>query len=281
MIEENSAQSRKGADISEMNGSVDFGALKSAGVTFVIIRCGYGSDIASQDDTRFAENVRKADAAGMPWGVYLFSYAENADMAKSEAQHVIRLLDGRVPAFGVWYDVEDTELGADVDFITICETFCTAIEAQGLYVGIYSMLNWMNTKLDSPRLDRWDKWVAQVNSQCDYKKPYGMWQYCQSEQIAGKDFDMDYAYKDYPALTGTWTKADIEQIATEALARMNPTYNSLEDVPSYWRDDIRELVAQGIISGTGGKLGLTRSETKAAVIVKRALAKVASKTPEE
>ena len=97
----------RGVDISVHNGNVDFNALKAAGIQFVLIRCGYGSDFTYQDDERFAENVRKADAAGIPWGAYLYSYALDRDMAKSEAQHVLRLLGGKKPAYGVWYDVED------------------------------------------------------------------------------------------------------------------------------------------------------------------------------
>ncbi|RKJ41918.1 amidase [Acutalibacter sp. 1XD8-33] len=51
---------------------------------------------------------------------------------------------------------------------------------------------------------------------------------------------------------------------------INPTYNTLEEVPSYWRADIKELVDKGVIAGTGGgKLGLTKSDCKAAVIAKR------------
>lgn len=49
-----------------------------------------------------------------------------------------------------------------------------------------------------------------------------------------------------------------------------PTYNTVDEVPAYWREDIRQLVEQGIISGVGGgKLGLTHSDCKAAVIAKR------------
>jgi len=51
---------------------------------------------------------------------------------------------------------------------------------------------------------------------------------------------------------------------------VNPTYNTLAEVPSYWRKDIQELVENGVITGTGGgKLGLTHSDCKAAVIAKR------------
>ena len=118
----------KGVDVSEMNGSVDFQALKAAGIQFVLIRCGYGSDYPFQDDACFAENVRKADTAGMPWGAYLYSYAKNADMAKSEAAHTLRVLNGRKPAYGVWYDVEDSQQ-AGCDLAVICDTYCRAMEA--------------------------------------------------------------------------------------------------------------------------------------------------------
>lgn len=264
---------RKGVDISEMNGAVDFQALKRAGVEFVLIRCGYGNDTTQQDDKRFAENVRKAETAGIPWGAYLYSYAVNTDMAESEAWHMLRLLAGRKPAYGVWYDLEDkSQAGADL--VSIADTFCKAMEKAGLYVGIYAFVAWMNSKLNSSRLDRYDKWVAQVYDKCEYKKPYGIWQYSHSGVIGGKTFDMNYAYKDYPALTGKkeepeLTKAEIQQIAREEYARLNPTYNTIDQIPSYWRADIKELVEKGAISGVGGgKLGLTHSECKAAVIAK-------------
>ncbi len=80
------------------------------------------------------------------------------------------------------------------------------------------------------------------------------------------------------------TKAEIEKIADAVaskgianlerrLAAQNPTYNTLADVPDYWREDIRQLMELGVIQGSGDKLGLTRSEAKAAVIVKRAMEK--------
>lgn len=197
----------KGVDISEMNGSVDFGALQRAGVRFVLIRCGYGSDFSHQDDARFHENVAKAGQAGMPWGAYLYSYALNASMAKSEAAHTLRLLEGRRPAYGVWYDVEDpSQSGADLP--AVCQAYCQAIEGQGLYVGVYSMLGWWEGKLNDPRLDAYDKWVAQWAGACGYQKPYGMWQFTDRWEIGGRVFDGNWAYKDYPALTAGKKEGD-------------------------------------------------------------------------
>ena len=50
---------KKGVDISSNNGSVDIAKIKKAGYDFVIIRCGFGEDIKSQDDNRWEENVKK------------------------------------------------------------------------------------------------------------------------------------------------------------------------------------------------------------------------------
>ncbi len=62
------------------------------------------------------------------------------------------------------------------------------------------------------------------------------------------------------------TAAEVKEI----IRKENPTYNTIDEVPSYWRDDIKELVDKGIIAGTGGgKLGLTKSDCKAAVLAKR------------
>lgn len=187
----------KGVDISEFNGDVNFSTLKQSGISFVIIRCGYGSDYTNQDDEYFETNVQKAEAAGMPWGTYLYSYAKNADMAKSEAEHVLRLLKGRIPKYGVWYDLEDSQI-ASSNLTETSRAFCDRLESEGLYVGLYASLSWMENKLNN--LSDYDKWVAQWNDECTYDGAYGIWQYTNSLVIGGITFDGNYSYKDYPSI---------------------------------------------------------------------------------
>ena len=51
---------------------------------------------------------------------------------------------------------------------------------------------------------------------------------------------------------------------------MAGSYNTVADVPGYWRADIEKLMDRGVIAGVGnGKLGLTRSEAKSAVVALR------------
>ncbi len=250
---------RKGVDLSEMNGDVDFQALKKAGVEFVILRCGYGSDYPHQDDKRFSENVRKAETAGIPWGAYLYSYARTTAMAQSEAQHTLRVLNGQKPLYGVWYDVEDSSQ-AGSDLISICETYCQMLEQSGLYCGIYSMLSWLQGKLNSSRLDRFDKWVAQWNSTCSYQKSYGLWQYTDRLLIAGKAFDGNYAYKDYPGIIGGMHSEKKEDQSMTEQQIQSLVKQSIEDyftqlgkkpIPTWAINQVEEVKVLGLMQGDG------------------------------
>ena len=212
----------KGVDISVHNGDVNFSELKKAGIEFVIIRCGYGQDRTKQDDKEFKRNVEKCVMNGMPYGVYLYSYANSVEKAKSEAAHVLRLIDGTKPAYGVWYDVEDPIHSHDKKLLTDCVVaFCEIIEKAGYYCGVYSSLSWFNTRFDS-RIDKYDKWVAQWSKECTYQKPFGMWQFTDKLKIGGRTFDGNYAYKDYPKIIGInitseTTKKSVDEIAVEVL----------------------------------------------------------------
>lgn len=262
----------KGVDISEMNGEVNFSALKTSGVNFVIIRLGYGSDYSNQDDKRFEENVKKAEVAGIPWGAYLYSYATNTTMAKSEAKHSLRLLNGRKPAYGMWYDVEDPQI-ANADLVSICEAYCEAMEAEGVYCGIYSMLAWMNNKLSNSRLDKYDKWVAQWANQCSYKKAYGMWQYTDKWVIGGKLFDGDIAYKDYPLITPPDTLEDDEDLTYDQWKDYMEKYESETaalPVSNWATQAVNFVKSKGIMNGDmDGKFRaqspITREEVAAVV----------------
>ena len=58
----------KGVDISELNGGANFDAMKKAGVEFVIIRNGLGSDYPGQQDKKLGANVTDCGMGKMPFG---------------------------------------------------------------------------------------------------------------------------------------------------------------------------------------------------------------------
>ena len=41
-----------------------------------------------QDDKQWSRNVSECERLGIPFGVYLYSYAKDTQSAQSEAQHV-------------------------------------------------------------------------------------------------------------------------------------------------------------------------------------------------
>ena len=126
-----------GTDVSQHNGKgVDYPAWKNAGKTFTMIRMSYGNDHL---DPQFWNNVNAAEAAGVPFGVYHYSYAFNTKEATIEANYVKSVLaqmKGKYKYFvlPVAYDLEDQLILDNSNKKTIIQhaiTFCDAIRASG------------------------------------------------------------------------------------------------------------------------------------------------------
>lgn len=186
-----------GIDISKHNGIINWATVKD-NVDFVILRVGYGDNLASQDDTMWHTNVAACEKYGIPYGVYIYSYATSTAQAQSEADHVLRLIKGHKLSYQVFYDMEDAStvwtsatLKADM-----AQTFCTAINRAGYDVGIYANTNWFNNYLTDARFNNWHKWVAQYNATCTYGGTYMMWQYSSDGSVPGINtrVDMNYMY---------------------------------------------------------------------------------------
>ena len=204
---------RKGIDVSSHNGLVNFEAVKAAGIDFIILRAGYGSDDPGQDDAQFERGVTECDRLGIPWGTYLYSYAMSLDEADSEAEHLLRLLEGKKPLYPVYLDMEDADGykakrgGISRELATdICVRVGDRMEAAGYYYGVYASKDWLLNKLDRDRLARFDIWLAQWNDEPTYDGQYGMWQHTSDGSVPGingrVDLNVTTGYRDYPAHIG-------------------------------------------------------------------------------
>ena len=211
-----------GIDVSEHQGKINWEKVKADGIDFAIIRCGYGTNSTSQDDDWFLYNATECERLGIPYGVYLYSYATNVARAQSEAEHVLRLLDGRTLSYPVYFDMEDAStIGCDL--AGIAKKFCGIIEAAGYPVGVYANLNWWNNYLTDPCFSRWHRWVAQYNSSCQYTGTYAMWQYTSSGSVNGISGRVDMNY-----LIGS--PADHGTVAKDQLRTNKTTYESGEAI---------------------------------------------------
>lgn len=190
---------KKGIDVSEFQGKIDWNKVKSDGIKFAIIRCGYGMDHTSQDDVEFERNIKECERLNIPFGIYLMSYANTVEKARSEAQHILRLSKGHNPSLGLWYDVEDNATSGSVGkeaLTNIINTFCGTIKNAGYKVGVYASLNWLENKLEKQIKENYPIWVAQYNNKCQYDGKYVLWQYTSSGEVNGisVNVDMNYLY---------------------------------------------------------------------------------------
>lgn len=226
--------SKFGIDVSKYQGNIDWGKVKASGIDFVILRVGIGDNIVTQDDVKFKYNADACTRLGIPFGVYIYSYATDVNHALSEARHVLRLIKDYKIDYPVYYDLEDagtTQKCSKMVIGDMAEVFCTEIQKEGYYPAIYANKYWFTSVLTDKRFDKWDKWVAQYSSKCTYVGSYQMWQKASNGHINGivGNVDINECYVDYPSL----------------INKLKPT-NPTPNVPPHKTD---EEIAQEVIDG--------------------------------
>ncbi len=194
----------KGIDLSYHNKTVDFAAIKAAGIDYVILRAGGRSG----KDTMFETNYAAARAAGLEIGCYFYSYARTTDEALAEVERLKEYIAGKQFEYPVYFDIEDeSQKGIDQALLMdICFAFCNNLIEAGYFPGVYCNLHWAENILHTEKLvTLYDVWIARYNNSLPedyYDSDYGMWQYTETGKIDGLEeaVDLNYCYKDYPTL---------------------------------------------------------------------------------
>ena len=189
-------------DVSEHQGKINWAALRD-NIDGAIIRCGYGDDESGQDDLYWNYNVKECERLGIPYGVYLYSYADSQAHANSEVAHVKRLLKGHKPSYPVYIDLEEGGCGHYAR--KAADIFCAAVKDAGYVAGVYSYQSYYNEYLSG--YTSYTLWIAAygVNDGKPHTKPqigvsFDAWQYTSNGRVSGYDgrLDVSYFYK-------TWT----------------------------------------------------------------------------
>lgn len=211
----------KGIDISEHQGKIDFSKVKSCGIQFVIIRCGYGR---TSEDMRFIEYVNASRQAGIPiHGVYHFIYAVNDSEALQNAENAIRLVKkaGLPSDTRIWCDVEyDTISNAKKRGVNLgneqinrfTKIFCDTIVKAGYKTGIYLNNDYRRTKYYASTLDERDLWLADYTGDPDVPCLYQ--QYSESGSVSGISgrVDMNYYFGISEAVKKKSTKEVVQEV---------------------------------------------------------------------
>ncbi len=207
---------KRGMDVSYWQGLINWERVKADDIDFAILRCGYVKTLGRpQVDQQWKRNAQECERLGIPYGVYIYSYAKTVEAAKAEADHVINTLKGFSPTYPVYFDLEEKSLESTSNRILLANmasAFCDKIAAAGYTPGIYANTNWWNNYLTDPVFDQWERWVAQYNSKCSYTRgSYRLWQCSASGKVDGivgnvdLDLEFDGAFASNP-VRKTWVK---------------------------------------------------------------------------
>lgn len=228
-------------DVSGHDGLIDWDSAKEH-IEGVIIRIGYGNDYAYQDDKQAVQNMDECERLGIPYGVYIYSYAMTMQETESEISHTLRMLKGRNPVRGVWFDMEDADEykknhGMDVyseedrTLLTdICIRFIEEMHSRGYITGVYANYDYYKNVLDTNRLymtEGFNMWLAHW----DVEEPdmdCMMWQFG-AYRIGDNEFDGNIYYADY---SSPYKDAYIETSA-QAGRKVNVIYQAQID-GDYW-----------------------------------------------
>ena len=196
-------KSSVGIDVSKHNGEIDWDAVKADGIKFAIIRVGYGNDDTDQDDVWAVRNMQECERVGIPYGVYLYSYAVNEDEANSEANHILRMLQGFNPVLGVYIDIEDTEYYNEYnidpyssegrELITrIAVTVMDRVSRAGYTAGVYANWNYFQNVLIQSEIQayKWLAWYKEDTSEVP-EGDWIMWQYTSTGHVNGIEGNVD------------------------------------------------------------------------------------------
>lgn len=173
-------------DVSEHNGVIDWNAVyNSKEVDAVIVRVAWGW---GGRDLQAKRNISELNRLGIPYGVYLYSYARNESEAAAEA----RFLDTVMREFNVklslpaYYDLERwpngyyTEDGVRIycpsdsnTYTKIVNSFMNTANSLGRNnVHVYSYTSYVNSMLKDPSVLKYVSWIAEYGNKLNCSNAY-------------------------------------------------------------------------------------------------------------
>lgn len=189
-----------GIDVSKWQGEINFDLLKEAGVEFVIIRVGTGLGFnePSVEDVYFKKNIEGTIKAGIPVGIYYYSYATTIKEAKGQALWVANQLKDYKIDLPVAFDWESWSYfnGLNLslhDINDIANTFLNEIEKAGYEGILYGSKLYLQNVWEPTE----PVWLAHYTTKTDYDGEYFMWQLCENGIVNGINgaVDINVMYK--------------------------------------------------------------------------------------
>lgn len=237
-------QQAKGViDVSSWQGDVDWAKAKADGVEGAIIRLGFGW--GNDADTKAQRNINECKRLGIPFGIYWYSYAEDASGSRQEGNDVVSKLRqfGVSPndlKYPVYYDLESWTWTGHTPptnpnvYNGIVNAWYGALQSGGYQnLGVYSYTSYLQGPLNNANIYAKTRWVAQYGPQMEFTA-FGTndrgWQYTSSGQINGISGNVDMSAFGNKTFVSEMNFSDVDAKTPHA-------------------DDIKWLVDNGIAEG--------------------------------
>lgn len=198
-------QQAKGViDVSSWQGDVDWAKAKADGVEGAIIRLGYGW--GNYADAKAQRNINECKRLDIPFGIYWYSYAYDANCARAEGNDVAAKLRqmGVSPndlKYPVYYDLEKWTWAGHTPptnpnvYSGMADAWYGALQSAGYKnLGVYSYTSYLQGPLNNSNIYAKTRWAAQYGAQMGYNafdtNDRG-WQYTSSGHINGISGSVD------------------------------------------------------------------------------------------
>ena len=264
-----------GIDVSEHQGTIDWKKVKAAGIDYAMIRAGFGwEEIDDQTDASLVQNVTGAKQAGLPFGLYHYSYADTVEEAKKEAEFLLDILEANNIApsdlsYPIAFDIEEpdrlnvSQRRVNTDMVN---AFCEIIRDAGYLPMVYASKTVIQDYLYYDEISANNIWMAAWTSTpndteiFDNCFPVDMWQYSESGTVDGingrVDLNICYTTVFRDGSADTTQKGKVVVDAGSSLnVRKAPRVNA-DVVGSLYKDDIVTIISETsgwyqIVTSTG------------------------------
>ncbi len=262
----------KCVDVSSYQGNINWSLVKSAGVDHTILKV-IRKDLNS--DTKFEQNWTGCNSASITVdGVYNYSYSTTLAKAKTDAQKVLSILNGRKCT--VWLDVEDKCLqGIGPLLKDIINTYKDIIVNAGYDFGVYTGMSFYISYIKpyASQIECNKFWVARYynasnkmtvslnpNEQYNPKLNIGRdiygWQYTSAGQVPGinGNVDLNVIYGKIHSSAVPKPAPATPEISVTILGKINTNSGNLnirsapnsssDKVGSYKKGELVQLIAK-------------------------------------
>ena len=181
-------------DVSHHNGEIEW-SKTGKHIDYAILRCGYGTNTNQQDDKTFNYNATQCEKYGIPYGVYIYSYATTIHQCHSEIDHILRCVKNRKIVLPLYYDIEEQSTFTNGAPRTFASLFLYRVRQAGYKAGLYS--NDVNYRGYFNELRPDSAWVARYSDN-EPKSNYDIWQYTSRGSVPGITGSVDLSVRKDP-----------------------------------------------------------------------------------